>query len=65
MLQLHRRGKIEEEQLQQAARAYLWIYAKNGTALVPFKDVAAGKIRYVKFTQLPGVEGWVFTDLVD
>ncbi|HZF64194.1 MAG TPA: hypothetical protein VEZ55_06915 [Chitinophagaceae bacterium] len=67
MLTLHRKGKLEEWQLQQAARGYIGLYKKPGeeTVLIPFRDVARNKVRYVKFQKFEGVEHWSFVDLVD
>lgn len=65
MLQLHRRGKIEEEALQRAAREYIGIYKREGDSrvLIPFKDVTAGRVRYVVFEYL--AEQWCFVDITD
>jgi hypothetical protein len=65
MLTLARRGKIEEEQLQEAAREYLWMYVQRSIAAVPFKDLTVGRVRFVVFEKLPGVEGWTFVDITD
>lgn len=63
MLTLIRRGKIEEEALQQAGRYYIDLYKKGTRSKVPFKDVTAGNIRYVVYEYL--AELWVFVDITD
>jgi hypothetical protein len=62
---LHYYGGQMAMELGEQAKDYLSIYAKAGDeyAFVPFRDLEAGKKRYVKFQYLAGM--WVYVDLVD
>jgi hypothetical protein len=65
---LHYRGDELALDLGNAARFYLQLYAKKGELLckIPFKDLERnGKVRFVKFEWLEGVNDWVFVDLMD
>jgi hypothetical protein len=60
---LHYYGDSLALELGYSAMEYLWMYAKEEIALVPFFDLRENRKRYVKFEKLVGQ--WVFVDIID
>jgi len=62
---LHYAGTIEALELGEAAKGFIFLYAKKGESAcdVPFKDLVHNRVRYVQFQLLN--DQWLFIDLVD